>query len=46
MTHPDLLKIAAIKAILDAIEDGDAKDAAVALEMIRAIINPAPAKQA
>ncbi len=38
MTNPDLLKIAAIKALLETIEDGDAKDAGQAIEMIRTLI--------
>ena len=40
MTSPELIKVAAIKAILEAIEDGEAKDAALAIEMIRGLIGP------
>jgi hypothetical protein len=40
MTNPELLKIAAIKAILETIEDGDEKDARTAVEMIRGLIAP------
>jgi DNA-binding FadR family transcriptional regulator len=41
MTSPDLLKIAAIKAILDAIEDGDEKDARQAMDLIRGLVEKA-----
>jgi hypothetical protein len=38
MTSPDLLKIAAIKALLEKIEEDDVKDAAQAVEMIRMLV--------
>lgn len=41
MTNPDLLKIAAIKAILETIEDGDEKDAKQAMEIIRGLVEAA-----
>jgi hypothetical protein len=41
MTHPDLLKIKAIAAILEAIEADDEKDAKTALRMIEALMGTA-----
>lgn len=41
MTSPDLLKVAAIKALLEALEENDAKDAKEAVEMMRIILGMA-----
>lgn len=38
MTNLDLIKIAAIRAILETIEEGDEKDGKVALELIRDLV--------
>lgn len=38
MTNPEMLKIAAIKAILEAIEEGDEDDAKEAMATIRALL--------
>jgi DNA-binding FadR family transcriptional regulator len=38
MTSPDVIKLAAIKAIIEAIEDGDEKDARQAMELIRGLV--------
>lgn len=38
MTSPDRLKLAAIKAILETIDEGDDKDAKQAMEMIKSLI--------
>ena len=41
MTSPDLIKVAAIRAILEAIEDGDDKDAKQAMDLIRGLVEKA-----
>jgi hypothetical protein len=41
MTSPDLLKVVAIKALLEALEENGAKDAAQAIEMIKTILGVA-----
>jgi DNA-binding GntR family transcriptional regulator len=38
MTNPELIKVAAIKAILEAIEEGDEEDAKAALKMVKALL--------
>jgi hypothetical protein len=41
MTSPDVLKVKTIKALLEALEEDDPKDAAEALRMIRALMGEA-----
>ncbi len=38
MTSPELLKVAAIKAMLEAIEEGDEEDAKQVLKMVKALL--------
>jgi hypothetical protein len=45
MTNPEILKVKAIKAILEAIEDEDAKDAEQALAMVQGILGTSPEKK-
>jgi hypothetical protein len=46
MTNPDLLKVKAIKALLEALEEDDEDDARAAVRMMKAILGPCPDKDA